>query len=956
MIRPSVVLALGLWVLSLCFAPEPSISATQYLVTEPSASLPDSLVDAGKAPEYSHSLTKAKIRLWLHVLCRSDGTGGLAPADVDSLLSTAEIHLGQLDVSFIVAGQDSLSDDTYFYDPAAYASSLYAENAHSNAIDIYLGPTTGYAEGRVESIPGSALVLTGDLESNSALSHLLGNCLGLYDTDETAFGTEAPDGSNAGSAGDLVSDTSADPGLMDRVLADCTLGPAFDDSLTAYSPDAANIMSNSPTACWAHFTAGQRDRVLAAIETYVVLQDVTADLPPSSGYVGRTAQTGLSMIAEYPEYASSAVGFDFSGDGDKDLLVVGHAAFDGDENLGMAAVRFDYDDLYNVPVFQSVTDNRFPSGGLENGAKGVLLADYDNDGDLDFYVPRPDWNIIGYSRQHSLYRNDNGSFTDVMLGTEDIFPVGERNLQTSAASWGDYDGDGFVDLLVSVSTSENPDGEPGGTESTRLFHNVPVEGGGPTERRFEVAPAGVGLNSTLYERILSMLWVDLDQDHDLDVVLIQFEQNDPTQPERVYSRYLRNLGGIFADVTEQDFPASADFQPYETEHRGSFLATAGDVDNDGFVDIIYHGKLTRGYLKNNYDAVSGLSSLSRGYYDYFHDDYIPFYSVPTGICALDYDLNGTLDLVYSNNYPGATGDRNFHRVIENTGSAEDRFVDHLLYETVGDDQKVAQGLGAADWNMDGFTELLVAGIGDQTAPYFAADAFFDASAAFAGVNNWIGIRLNGFPNGATAGVLPCNSRGLGATVIVHRGSDVQAQVVDGGSGNASQHDLDLSFGLGTYSGDVVVEVLWPCGQTQELTYSASDLNTYHTITLDPFEVVENSVNTYYMWHPAADTQTWGFEWRTSGVRKEDESWIEFPGGAFAPLYETGAGVTFLKMAFSDNVLYHRLEWTGPPCNVSGDIPFEIHTRSENETAVAAGVFHAMHCPYSHHTGEEHDEN
>ena len=64
-------------------------------------------------------------------------------------------------------------------------------------------------------------------------------------------------------------------------------------------------------------------------------------------------------------------------------------------------------------------------------------ADYDNDGDQDLYVANdyaPD----------QLFRNDDGSFSDVTSGS------GINTLGFAmGASWGDYDGDGDEDLYVS---------------------------------------------------------------------------------------------------------------------------------------------------------------------------------------------------------------------------------------------------------------------------------------------------------------------------------------------------------------------------------------------------------------------------------------------------------------------------------------------------------------------------
>ena len=79
--------------------------------------------------------------------------------------------------------------------------------------------------------------------------------------------------------------------------------------------------------------------------------------------------------------------------------------------------------------------------GLDKNNRRFTLAaaweDYDNDGDQDLYVA----NDFG---RNNLYRNDDGSFTDIAAsaGVEDIGPG-------MSVTWSDVNGDGFADLYVS---------------------------------------------------------------------------------------------------------------------------------------------------------------------------------------------------------------------------------------------------------------------------------------------------------------------------------------------------------------------------------------------------------------------------------------------------------------------------------------------------------------------------
>lgn len=76
-------------------------------------------------------------------------------------------------------------------------------------------------------------------------------------------------------------------------------------------------------------------------------------------------------------------------------------------------------------------------------ALGFAWGDYDNDGLLDLYISRGKQSGLG-DLGNTLYRNNgNGTFTELAnaAGVND-------NTNTWAAVWGDYDNDGFLDLFV----------------------------------------------------------------------------------------------------------------------------------------------------------------------------------------------------------------------------------------------------------------------------------------------------------------------------------------------------------------------------------------------------------------------------------------------------------------------------------------------------------------------------
>ena len=265
---------------------------------------------------------------------------------------------------------------------------------------------------------------------------------------------------------------------------------------------------------------------------------------------------------------------DYDSDGDLDLYVtnfgeanqlyrndggglfspVGPEAGVDDGGDGTGAVWGDYDndgdlDLYVAnfagvnKLYRNDGGGVFAEVGLGAGIGGsgdgtaVVWGDYDNDGDLDLY-------IANFAGQNELYRNEgDGTFVEAGLGAG----VNDGGDGTGAV-WGDYDGDGDLDLYIANSLSANVlyrnDGS-GVFAEIGLVAGVDDEGDG----------AGVA-------------WGDYDQDGDLDLYLANV-----AEPNRLY----RNDGGdLFSEVA----------QAAGVDDSGDGASVSWvDYDNDGNLDI-----------------------------------------------------------------------------------------------------------------------------------------------------------------------------------------------------------------------------------------------------------------------------------------------------------------------------------------------------------------------------------
>ncbi|MBT4499234.1 MAG: VCBS repeat-containing protein, partial [Gemmatimonadetes bacterium] len=143
------------------------------------------------------------------------------------------------------------------------------------------------------------------------------------------------------------------------------------------------------------------------------------------------------------------------------------------------------------------------SAGVDDDGLSVSAAwgDYDGDGDLDLYIidGRGTANPQG---RRILYRNEgDGTFTDVAPDAG----VGIDGGNGASALWGDYDSDGDLDLYVFCSANVAADAV------NRLFRN---DGDGT----FSEIAASAGVADEDYSPGGS--WVDHDNDGDLDLHVV----------------------------------------------------------------------------------------------------------------------------------------------------------------------------------------------------------------------------------------------------------------------------------------------------------------------------------------------------------------------------------------------------------------------------------------------------
>jgi hypothetical protein len=113
-------------------------------------------------------------------------------------------------------------------------------------------------------------------------------------------------------------------------------------------------------------------------------------------------------------------------------------------------------------LYRNNGDGTFTDVAAEAGADdgtdtwAAVWGDYDNDGFLDLFVARPGTGLLGPGNANLLYHNNgDGTFTDVAADEGVALEDGQVTSAHKLAAWGDYNDDGFLDLVVKDGIGPN---------------------------------------------------------------------------------------------------------------------------------------------------------------------------------------------------------------------------------------------------------------------------------------------------------------------------------------------------------------------------------------------------------------------------------------------------------------------------------------------------------------------
>lgn len=232
--------------------------------------------DGFQGPEMRGSGDYKFMRIALHVVRRSNGTGGIS---LSSMVSAINTSIGQFDLFRMaptVVYFDYIDSDTYYTITEPEDDALRQMNVVSGALNIYFvgdAPYCGESTFPGDDTPG-IVVQNSCIDSGGVLSHEIGHYFNLYHTHETALGVDCPGSPFCATSGDWCCDTPPDPGLHtcsnptnpgSCVSADCEYTGTATCNGVAYNPDPTNTMSYTDFDCMTGFTNDQRTRVAASL-------------------------------------------------------------------------------------------------------------------------------------------------------------------------------------------------------------------------------------------------------------------------------------------------------------------------------------------------------------------------------------------------------------------------------------------------------------------------------------------------------------------------------------------------------------------------------------------------------------------------------------------------------------------------------------------------------------------
>jgi hypothetical protein len=468
--------------------------------------------DSAISTEASFSVTKPQI-----APITGQTTAPGAPITIPVLVSDVETPAGELRLSGFSGNRPLVPDANIIFGGNGSNRTMTITPAFgqrgSARITVTLTDQDGYSDAETFALRVEMFTRTTEFPAVSALG-------------KTAFGDYDNDG------------------WMDFVIVDNISGTAvWRNNRDGTFTNAVRLPAGIGSANWGDY---DNDADLD-----LLLTGLSEEIYPSTKlYRNDGANAFTEVSTNLKNLFGAGIWGDLDGDGDLDVLLSGH---EGPNVQALHTLIYGND----RGAFREIT-NSLP--GVE--LPGAAFADFDNDGDLDLaHSGYSDGFVVA-----RVYRNDgSGHFSDSGLGL--------GNVPYHTAEWGNFDNDGFFDILLGGSTSA-------------VYRNTRSGG---LERLAAVFPQIEWLAT----------WGDANNDGWLDMLLAGAGSTRVLQ-----NNHNGEFSNIAAEIPNLDYASGGWF----------------DADNDGDLDVLlfgnpqYNTHLGRpGYIYRNNTAVSNTPPWPPGF-------------------------------------------------------------------------------------------------------------------------------------------------------------------------------------------------------------------------------------------------------------------------------------------------------------------------------------------------------
>ncbi len=446
----------------------------------------------------------------------------------------------------------------------------------------------------------------------------------------------------------------------------------------------------------------------------------------------------------------------------------------------------------------------------------AVFIDYDNDGDQDLYVTNWDGNIL-YENQYIESGMTAVSFTDVtnVAGVKDAG-------RAITSGWADYDNDGYLDFYIAKHKRCSGDNQ----SQDHLFHN---NGDGTFTDVTSYLCGGAATCAAVEGFGFSPGWFDYDNDGDQDLYLVNDVIGVAT-----WNVLWRNDGDDGAggwNFTDVSAPSGADAKVH-----GMGLGV-GDYDNDGDFDVAFSDVGPAELLQNQGDGTFVNVSVSSGISATTN-------SVTWGTAFFDHDNDGWLDLYYVAGNIGGGGLNNI--MLQN--QANGTFADISAASGLNDPGR-GRSAAMVDYDEDGWVDIFV---GNYNEP---SKLYHNNSADNGNNNHYLHFTVEGTDS---------NRDGIGTRFYLTVNGVTMMREINSGPTHGGGDYRAAYFGLGTNISPTV-EVHWPNGVVENLG----------TLTVDQaMRLVE----------PTALPITHSIDIAISNVTDAEISWSAQPSGCNVEAY------------------------------------------------------------------------